>query len=195
MNHPGEQRRSREDPGVVAHHGMFEPVTTPVIDGFAQMSARVGTARVELRFEGLGEVTAGSLQRFRLELRSDQDLPAGARLGFARRWPSDWGNPQWENPQASDYVSFSTPAGTAMRWWHTRLHPWHPFDHILLVELLHDHPADQPIHASFGDARWGSPGLSVQTFIEACLPTPRVSGTRWDARRCESWAPTPAALS
>ncbi len=170
MNHPGQQRRSREDPGVVAHHGMFEPVTTPVTGGFAHMSARVGTAQVELRFEGSGEVIAGSLERFRLELRCDQNLPAGARLGFARRWPSDWGSPQWENPQAPDYVSFSTPVGTGMRWWNTRLHPWHPFDHILLVELLHDHPAGQPIHASFGDARWGSSGFSVQTFIEEASP-------------------------
>jgi hypothetical protein len=39
-----------------------------------------------------------------------------------------------------------------------------------MVELLQEHPAGQPLSASFGDARWGSPGVTVQTFIEEASP-------------------------
>jgi ABC-type nitrate/sulfonate/bicarbonate transport system ATPase subunit len=97
-------------------------------------------------------------------------LPAGACLALARRWPSDWGTPQWACADGQDYVRIESSACTRMRWWQARRHAWHPFDHVLAIELLEPVAAGDTLRVWFGEARGGSPGYRVQTFIEEASP-------------------------
>ncbi|MEO8134157.1 MAG: DUF3604 domain-containing protein, partial [Betaproteobacteria bacterium] len=101
---------------------------------------------------------------------ADVDLAAGAQLGFARRWPSDWGTPQSRDPAAADYVRVAAAPERPVRWWTARLHGWHPFDHVLFVALPDGLPAGERLDVHFGEASEGSPGFTVQTFIEEASP-------------------------
>jgi hypothetical protein len=116
------------------------------------------------------QVTAGSLASWRITVVPSAPLPAGARIALARRWPSDWGTPQTRDPAAPDYLSATASTGTALRVWTARLHPWHPFDHVLFVELLGALPAGAELRLAFGERSGGSPGANAQTFVEEASP-------------------------
>ena len=127
-----------------------------------------GSARVV--YEGALQLQAGALTRFTVGVLLEFALPAGAQLGIARRWPSDWGLPQSDNPAAVDYVRIHATAGRQFRWHHGRQHAWHPFDHVLEITLIDSLPAGEQLNVTFGDASQGSPGFTVQTFIEEASP-------------------------
>ncbi|MEO6407939.1 MAG: DUF3604 domain-containing protein [Burkholderiaceae bacterium] len=127
-------------------------------------------AGVRVTYEGPTVLAAGSLARFAIGVEADVDLPPGAELGFARRWPSDWGMPQWRDPSAADFVAIDAGPARQLRWWNARLHAWHPFDHILFVALPDGLGAGERLTLRFGDDREGSPGFTVQTFIEEEAP-------------------------
>ena len=113
---------------------------------------------------------AGSLARWEVRFEPARALGRGALLALARRWPSDWGVPQSGDPRAPDYLTTHTSSGAGLRWWSARLHPWHPFDHVLFVELLDPLAAGERLELRFGDGAQGSPGARVQTFIEEASP-------------------------
>jgi hypothetical protein len=115
-------------------------------------------------------VRAGELGRWSLTFHPAVALAAGSRFALARRWPSDWGVPQSNDPAGADYVCVETARGAALRWWHERVQPWHPFDHVLQVELLATVGADEALVVRYGDGRGGSPGARAQTFIEEASP-------------------------
>lgn len=115
-------------------------------------------------------VEAGSATRIAIELRADAPLAAGTLLAFARRWPSDWGLPQWAQPDAPDYLRVSAGTGVAVHLSNARLHLFHPFDHVTLIELLDRVAADTVIRIAFGEGVEGGPGLTAQTFIEEASP-------------------------
>jgi hypothetical protein len=127
-----------------------------------------GSARVV--YEGAPQLEAGALTRFTVGVSLEFALPAGAQLGIARRWPSDWGLPQSDNPAALDYVRIHAAAGRQFHWHHGRQHAWHPFDHVLVITLVDPLPAGEQLNVAFGDASQGSPGFTVQTFIEEESP-------------------------
>jgi hypothetical protein len=117
-------------------------------------------------------------------------LERGDRLVLARRWPSDWGLPQADNPSSLDFLTVRAASGMPLRWWTEVVYPWHPVDHVLSVEALGPGAAGDRIELRFGDGAQGSPGARVQTFIEeacsacesASAPTavgPRSVGSRW----------------
>jgi hypothetical protein len=140
-------------------------------------------AAIAFRYEGARCMTAGALQRWTLHFTATRDLPQGARIAMAHRWPNDWGIAQAVAPTGIDYLDATTSDGTSLRWWNARLHTWHPFDHVVFVEL----PAGLARHASamlrFGDERAGSPGFRTQTFIEEASPF----SLRWQAAEGEPW--------
>jgi hypothetical protein len=122
-----------------------------------------------VRYEGEPVLAAGSLTRFALVLDARSTLPAGTQVGIARRWPSDWGTPQSSEPAAADYLAIDG-GPVPVRWWTARRHAWHPFDHVLFVEWPHGLPARSACTLRFGDGAQGSPGFTVQTFIEEASP-------------------------
>jgi hypothetical protein len=121
-------------------------------------------------YAGASVVTAGSRVTFSVAVTADFALPPGALLGLARRWPSDWGIPQSSDPAAADFVRVAAAPGRMLRWWYARQHLWHPFDHVLFVSLPEGLAAGERITVSFGDRTRGSPGFTVQTFIEEASP-------------------------
>jgi hypothetical protein len=140
----------------------------PVADAAYDAALREG--RVRVGYEGDHALPAGSLARFDLVVAADFALPPGAEVGLARRWPSDWGTPQASDPAGADYVDVAAAPGRALRWWNARLHPWHPFDHVLFVALPEGLAAGERLRVRFGAADGGSPGFTVQTFIEEASP-------------------------
>ena len=121
-------------------------------------------------YDGKSRMTAGTLERWTLRFAAQVNLPRGACIGIAHRWPSDWGIAQADDPAGVDYLEADTSARVSVRWWNVRLHAWHPFDHILLVELPDGLPAGESVVLRYGDGRNGSPGFRVQTFIEEASP-------------------------
>ena len=122
-------------------------------------------------------MTAGSFVRWTDRFVARRDLPAGARIGVAHRWPSDWGIAQGGDPAAADYLEVEASNGAATRWWNARLHNWHPFDHIVFVELPDGLARGAAVEMRYGSDRHGSPGFRAQTFIEEASPF----SLRWQA--------------
>ncbi len=113
---------------------------------------------------------AGSIARWDVTVDLTKTLDAGSRLALARRWPSDWGAPQGDDPRAADFFTVQASNGAPVRWWTEVVYPWHPFDHVIYVETLEPIQAGERIRVRFGDDRDGSPGATVQTFIEEASP-------------------------
>ncbi|HSV18343.1 MAG TPA: DUF3604 domain-containing protein [Casimicrobiaceae bacterium] len=139
---------------------------------------RDAAAAIGFAYEGPSRMTAGELQRWTLHCTARMHpLPPGARIGVAHRWPSDWGIAQASDPAAADYFEAACSTGASVRWWNARLHLWHPFDHILFVELPDGLAAGASVALRYGEARHGSPGFRVQTFLEEASPF----SLRWQA--------------
>ena len=135
----------------------------------ARDESTLGANALRVAYDGPDELAAGSRAHFAYRIESPVALPRGAQIGLARRWPSDWGTPQAIDPAAPDYVAIAAVPGRQFRWWTARLHAWHPFDHVLFVELLDGLDANEPLRMAFGgDAASG--GFTVQTFIEEASP-------------------------
>ena len=145
-------------------------VTAPVIGGSCVVERSLPEGRFRVSYRGDGLLAAGAMTRYRVSLAADVALPAGARLAMARRWPSDWGTPQWTRPDAGNYVRVNSSTASRLRWWNVRLHAWHPFDHAMIAELLEPLAAGESLDVRFGDAEEGSPGFEVQTFLEEASP-------------------------
>lgn len=141
------------------------------------------TEAVAFRASGPARMTAGTLGRWTFTFEARAALPAGARLAAAHRWPCDWGTAQGLDPAGADFLDVRTHDGSPARWWTARLHAWHPFDHVLFVELPDGLAVGGTVVMSFGDARAGSPGFRVQTFIEEGSPF----SLRWRARETDPW--------
>ncbi len=110
------------------------------------------------------------MSRWTVSFRTSRALECGGRLALARRWPSDWGVPQANDPTAADFLTVQTVSGAPLRWWTEVVYPWHPFDHVLYVEALAPLAAGELIELRFGDVLGGSPGARTQTFIEEASP-------------------------
>lgn len=113
---------------------------------------------------------AGSIAGWVVSVDVTQSLDTGSRLAFARRWPSDWGAPQGDDPRAADFFTVHASNSAPLRWWTEVVYPWHPFDHVIYVEAIAPIGAGERVELRFGDDRDGSPGATVQTFIEEASP-------------------------
>ena len=164
------------------------------------VDVRSGAAAVVHEYDGPRRMHAGSLARWTLRCRAGAPLAAGARFAVAHRWPSDWGSAQASDPGAADYLDVRASNGVAVRWWNARLHAWHPFDHILFVELLDALGEGECIELDYGAPEGGCPGFRVQTFIEEASPfslrwqaAPEMPWTEFGALRSRSSAPRRSA--
>jgi Protein of unknown function (DUF3604) len=108
-------------------------------------------------------VRAGEPSDWSLRVVAKQGLPAGTRLGIARRWPSDWGTPQWSDPDAPDYLVVTSSGGGRVGMRTQRQGDWHPFDHVLTLEIAEPLAGNGWLDLTFVGAR-------VQTFVEERAP-------------------------
>ncbi len=107
---------------------------------------------------------AGASIRWSCTLEALRGLAPGCRIGLARRWPSDWGTPQLGRPDAADHLALEARPPVGLRVATLREPSWHPFDHLLLLELLDPLPVGGSLVLGFGR---DGPGHRVQTFAEA----------------------------
>ena len=129
--------------------------------------------QVVVTYHGDTAVAAGSLIVFEVRIEARHALPTGTEIGLARRWPSDWGTPQFTDPSRADYVRIAASGGRQLRWWYARQHAWHPFDHVLFIALPDGLAAGEPLRVQFGGTREHgacAPGFVAQTFIEEASP-------------------------
>ena len=125
----------------------------------------MGTARLE----PTGSFEAGSLQSFTLIYTAGRfgiDDTGSIKIGF--RFATDFGPVQFTDPKAQGYTTIEASNGATLetRWEFKRnIRPW---SRSLYVNVVKDFlaPGDT-ITIRFGDQRFGSPGIRVQTYCES----------------------------
>ena len=157
------------------------PALATLADGLVEDADEA--AAIAFDYVGAPRMTAGALNRWTQRFTARKPLPAGARLAVAHRWPSDWGIAQSRDAAAVDYLAARSSDGTSVRWWNARLHTWHPFDHIVFVELPDGLAQGEWIELRYGDAHAGSPGFRAQTFLEEASPF----SLRWQRAEGGPW--------
>ena len=126
----------------------------------------------EVRHLPASPVVAGSHGTWTTEIRLAGRLEPGACLALARRWASDWGRPQWDDPAGENYTTVDCGEAAVIELSFDRIESWHPWDHVLRVLIVRGQvPAGARIVICYGDRRGGGPGARAQTFIEeeSCL--------------------------
>src|SRR5215210_8055862 len=121
------------------------------------------------RLEPSGSFEAGSLQSFTMTYtcgRFGIDDTGSLKIGF--RFASDFGPVQFSDPTAQGYTTVEASNGATLetKWEFKRnIRPWSRSLYIGVVkEFLA--PGDT-ITIRFGDRRFGSPGIRVQTYCES----------------------------
>lgn len=141
-----------------------------VVDGLARVRHAIAGGTAITCYRGPGLLTAGSTSHFEITIELDMPLPLGACLALARRWPSDWGTAQWDDPAAVNFAQAFASTVAQPKPSAARRHAWHPFDHVLMAELQEALPSGATFGMRFGGVPGQSPGFEVQTFIEESSP-------------------------
>lgn len=112
-------------------------------------------------------VTAGEYTTVEYRYRVGHPIDDTGFLKISFRYAGDFGTPQWEDPQAPNYVHIRTNGNCRLdpRWdpkGHTR-----PWGGSLVLKIMGGY-LDQgdEVAVTFGDTREGSPGWQMQTFCE-----------------------------
>ncbi len=120
------------------------------------------------KLEPAGPVVAGTVGTWKLTYTvGSLGLDDGGTLKVAWRFATDWGRPQFSDPAAPDYASFSTTGPASLR---ARFDPKghvRPWQKCLVLDVFDDglRPGDV-IELVYGDTSGGSPGSRAQTFCE-----------------------------
>ena len=125
----------------------------------------MGSARLEPR----GSFEAGSLQSFTLVYTAGRfgvDDTGSIKIGF--RFATDFGPVQFTDPKAPGYTTVEASNGATLetKWEFKRnIRPW---SRSLYIGVVKDFlaPGDT-ITIRFGDRRFGSPGIRLQTYCES----------------------------
>ncbi len=136
-------------------------------DGFdeAQRDHRLGRASLH----PAGPVVAGEMGTWTLTYTvGSYGIDEGGTLKIARRFASDWGRPQFDDPAAPNYTTVTTDgdAKVAARYdLKAHVRPWMK----CVVIDVYDGSLSPGEHVTvvFGDTRGGSPGMAAQSFIES----------------------------
>ena len=121
------------------------------------------------RLEPTGSFEAGSLQSFTLIYTAGRfgiDDTGSIKIGF--RFATDFGPVQFTDPKAQGYTTVEASNGATLetKWEFKRnIRPW---NRSLYINVVKDFlaPGDT-ITIRFGDRRFGSPGIRVQTYCES----------------------------
>ena len=125
---------------------------------------RMGTASIEPK----GRFEAGSRQSFTLTYTAGYfGIDDTGSIKIVHRFASDMGRPQFVDPAAANYVTAEASNGAALHLEYDMKRNIRPWDKTLYVKVLRGflREGDQII-VRFGDPRWGSPGMRLQTFCE-----------------------------
>ena len=115
-----------------------------------------------------GKFEAGSLQSFVLTYTAGRfgiDDTGSIKIGF--RFATDFGPVQFDDPQGQGYTTAEASNGAVLelRWEFKRnIRPWSRSLYIGIAK--HFLKPDDTITIRFGDRRFGSPGIRLQTYAE-----------------------------
>ena len=125
---------------------------------------KMGTATVE----PAGEFEAGSYQSFTLTYTAGYfGIDDTGSIKIVHRFASDMGRPQFDDPDAPNYVSVEASNGAALHVEYDIKRNIRPWDKTLYIKVVRGFlRAGDQIIARFGDQRQGSPGIRMQTFCE-----------------------------
>ncbi|MDX2201310.1 MAG: DUF3604 domain-containing protein [Hyphomicrobiaceae bacterium] len=121
--------------------------------------------------EPSGAFEAGSMQSFTLTYTAGAfgvDDTGSIKIGF--RFATDFGPVQFTDPKAQGYTTVEASNGAVLetKWEFKRnIRPW---SRSLYIGVAKDFlkPGDT-ITVRFGDRRWGSPGIRLQTYCESAF--------------------------
>ncbi len=115
-----------------------------------------------------GSFEAGSFQEFTLTYTAGHfGIDDTGSLKIAHRFASDMARPQFENPSAPGYTTVEASNGAVLNVEYFPKRNIRPWDKVIYVQVMQGflREGDQ-IVIRFGDRRWGSPGIRLQTFCE-----------------------------
>lgn len=125
---------------------------------------RMGSAWVE----PAGAVEAGSYQSFTLTYRAGFfGIDDTGSIKVVHRFASDMGRPQFDDPNAPNYVTVEASNGAVLHAEYDMKRNIRPWDKTLYIKVVRGFLREgDEIIVRFGDRRGGGPGMRVQTFCE-----------------------------
>ncbi len=115
-----------------------------------------------------GSFEAGSFQEFTLTYTAGYfGIDDTGSLKIVHRFASDMGKPQFDKPDAANYVTAEATNGAVLHIEYDMKRNIRPWDKTLYIKVVRGflREGDQII-VRFGDRREGSPGMRIQTFCE-----------------------------
>jgi hypothetical protein len=94
-------------------------------------------------------------------------IDEGGTIKIARRFASDWGRPQFEDPRGIGYTTVTTTGEAKLRARYDPKAHVRPWMKCVVIDVYDGSlaPGDQ-VKIVFGDRSGGSPGIRAQSFIE-----------------------------
>ena len=113
-------------------------------------------------------VVVGSIGTWRLTYHVGlYGIDDGGTIKIARRFASDWGIPQMEDPEAPDYLTVSSTASAKLDVRYESKGYIRPWQKCLTIDVYDGALAQgDELVLTFGDTSGGSPGAIAQTFCE-----------------------------
>src|SRR5947207_11280976 len=125
----------------------------------------MGTAEIS----PVGSFEAGSFESFTLVYTAGYfDSDDTVSIKIVHRFASDMARPQWSGPQAANYTTAEASNGAVLDVLYDPKLNIRPWDKTLLIRVIRGFLREgDTITVRFGDRRQGSPGIRIQTFVEA----------------------------
>ena len=114
-----------------------------------------------------GPIEAGSTGTWRITYHAgERGIDDGGSIKFAWRDTSDWGTPQFTQPDAADFASVATTGAAALRAAYERQRYIRPWRRCVTVDVFDGWLRQgDTVTLTLGDTSGGSPGSRAQTFI------------------------------
>ena len=118
--------------------------------------------------EPVGEFEAGSYQSFTLTYTAGYfGIDDTGSIKIVHRFASDMGRPQFDVPDAPNYVTAEASNGAILHVEYDMKRNIRPWDKTLYIKVVRGFLREgDRIVVRFGDPRFGCPGMRLQTFCE-----------------------------
>lgn len=125
---------------------------------------KMGTASIE----PAGDFEAGSFQSFTLTYTAGYfGIDDTGSIKVVHRFASDMGRPQFDVPEAPNYVTAEASNGAVLHVEYDMKRNIRPWDKTLYIKVVRGFLRQgDSIIVRFGDPRFGCPGMCLQTFCE-----------------------------
>jgi hypothetical protein len=125
---------------------------------------KMGSATIEPG----GSFEAGSYQEFTLTYTAGYfGIDDTGSLKIVHRFASDMGKPQFDRPEAANFVTVEASNGAVLHVEYDIKRNIRPWDKTLYIKVVRGFLREgDRIVVRFGDRRQGSPGMRIQTFCE-----------------------------